>query len=649
MVTLKKHKTLFEKKINIPDVNNKINPGDNFYMYINDKWLQSTNIPNYETSYSINEEIEEIIEDDLISIINYCTHNKSRNKLENTIGIFNKSCVNKNVQKNSLITLNNNLKNINCMRSINDIGSILGSFCRNNITTLLSFYVQLESTKENKYIYTLNIEPNTLGLPDVTYYKAKAPGKIKTLMAYIEMIKKICILLNIDDISDIIILESFYSAYIDKVKDDESILINGEELLKKFPRFPFETLFISYGIENWKQHSYRIWSTRFIKILEKSFNDENIEEFKKIFKLHMILHALQVLPSPYNSIYYEFYEKRLAGQKKQISQQELSLELIKTYLTTPLSILYKKKHLKNSLKINGRIFIEKIRKSALDQIMSNTWLQNKTKHIAQEKVKKMILNIGWPEDNPSFYLPKLNTKNLLENIYLLSAALTQEDIKLISTYSIPGKTWKEPTFVVNAYYYNETNEFIIPAGSLFYPFYKNQEVGWNYGGLGSVIGHEMVHAFDTDGKKYNEKGFYKNWWSPRDNRRYNIISKRLTKLYNKSNIYGTHIDGKETLNENLADLGGLSIALEALKENIKNYDTKQQLYEFQQFFISYTVSWRSKSEKTQMLQSLITDNHSPAEFRVNNIICHFDEWYTAFDIKKEDKMYILPDKRIRVF
>ena len=104
------------------------------------------------------------------------------------------------------------------------------------------------------------------------------------------------------------------------------------ELLKKFPRFPFETLFISYGIENWKQHSYRIWSTRFIKILEKSFNDENIEEFKKIFKLHMILHALQVLPSPYNSRYYEFYEKRLAGQKKQISQQELSLELIKTYL-----------------------------------------------------------------------------------------------------------------------------------------------------------------------------------------------------------------------------------------------------------------------------------------------------------------------------
>jgi len=647
MVTLKKHK---EKQIIILPPNYKINPGDNFYIYINDTWLKDTVIPKYKTSYSINEEIETLIEKDLFSIIDHCTKSKNKTSLEKTIGIFNKSCMDKNVQKNSIITLKNNLKNIHCMHSINDIGSILGSFCKYNIYTFLTLYIELENKKENTNIYTLNIDPNVLGLPDITYYKGTAPGKIQTLIAYIEMIKKLCKILDIDDISDIVELESYYSSYMELVKDDTSILIKGEELQKEFPNFPFETLFISYGIVSWKKNTYRIKSTRFIKIVEKTFIHEELEKFKKLFTLHMILHALPMLPSPYNNIYYEFFEKKLKGQKEQISQRQLSLSLIQTYLTKPLSILYKKKYLKNSLKTNTTIFIEKIRKSALEQIKSNTWLYKSTKDVAREKVKDMTLSIGWPESYPKFYLPDLHNNNLLENIYLLSEGLTQEDIELLNTHSIPGKVWKEPTYIVNAFYYNEINEFIIPAGSLFYPFYGEQcSKGWNYGGLGSVIGHEMVHAFDEDGKDYNEKGLYKNWWLPRDNRRYNKISKKLEKFYNKSKIYGKHIDGKDTLNENLADLGGVSIALNALKYEIKDYDTKQKLYELQQFFISFAVSWRTKDEKKQVLQSLIIDVHSPAEFRVNNIVCHFDEWYEAFDVEVSNKMYVEPGKRIRVF
>jgi putative endopeptidase len=159
----------------------------------------------------------------------------------------------------------------------------------------------------------------------------------------------------------------------------------------------------------------------------------------------------------------------------------------------------------------------------------------------------------------------------------------------------------------------------------------------------------MVHAFDENGRDYDEYGLYNQWWSPTDNRRYHALIKRLEELYAKSTIYGTHLNGHRTVSENLADLGGLSIALCALKNELKGVSENIKNYEIREFFISYAVSWRTKEEKKKVLQSLITDMHSPPEFRVNNIVNQFDEWYDVFKIQSTDKMYIAPKDRIRVF
>jgi putative endopeptidase len=270
--------------------------------------------------------------------------------------------------------------------------------------------------------------------------------------------------------------------------------------------------------------------------------------------------------------------------------------------------------------------------------------------MAQEKIKNMVLNIGWPEFYYPLNLPNLQTDNLLKNIYLLSSSLTNNDILLLNTESHAGKTWNEPSFMVNAFYYNEINEFIVPAGSLMYPFYSEKKsAGWNYGGLGAVIGHEMIHAFDEDGRYYDAYGLYKPWWQLKDKKRYINISKRIKNLYNNSKIYGVHLDGNKTINENLADLGGISIALEALKHELQGKSEKEKKYEYQQFFISYAISWRTKEEKKKVLQSLIIDSHSPPEFRVNNIVVHFEEWYTAFDVVVSNKLYVAPEDRIKVF
>ena len=660
MSTLKKYKSTFEKEINIPEFNNNIHPGDNFYLHVNDKWLKHTHIPNHASSYSVNEEIEDIIEKDLYTLLDNCYDfaNKGvvvksfESNLKDTIGRFGLSVLRKSVQKNSIQTLKSYLQNIHCIRSIEDIGDILGFFCRHKIDTILTSYLQLERTKNDKSIYTLFLSYGSLGLPDVTYYKATAPGKIKTLMAYIQIIKKITNLLEIDDLSEIVSFESYFSANYNNVEKLGSVLIKGHDLLKEFSKFPWNNFFTSYGIEEWKEKTYRIQSKQLFKILEKIFEITPLEQFKKLFMLHMILHSLPILPPPYDNIHFEFYQKRLKGQKEKYSQNYLNLYLSKKYLTTPLSILYKKYYLKDSLKKDSIKFIKKIQYSAIKQIEKNNWLQEKTKHIAKEKVKNMVLSIGWAESYYPLNLPNLQTDNLLKNIYLLSSAATQNDIQLLNTVSKPGVYWNEPSFMVNAFYYNEVNQFIVPAGSLMYPFFSEHtsaSIGWNYGGLGAVIGHEMVHAFDEDGRYYDTHGFNKPWWLPRDNRRYNMLSKRLKQLYSDSKIYGVHLDGNKTINENLADLGGVSIALEALKHEIQNKSEAEKKYEFQQFFISYAISWRTKEEKKKVLQSLIVDRHSPPEFRVNNIVSQFDEFYSAFDVVVSNNLYIAPEERIKVF
>ena len=324
---------------------------------------------------------------------------------------------------------------------------------------------------------------------------------------------------------------------------------------------------------------------------------------------------------------------------------------MRNYLSVPLSILFKDKYLEDSLKKDATRFVRTVQDSAIKQIDSNSWLETKTKNRATKKIKEMVLSIGWPEKYPVLYIPPLDTENLLYNIYALAASKTFQDIQLLNKKTRPGLIWNEPNFLVNAFYYNEINEFVIPAGILMYPFFdrKKRSTGWNYGGLGAVIGHEMVHAFDEDGKNYDEKGIFKYWWSKKDLKHFHSFSKKLVDLYSSSKIYTISINGKKTLSENLADLGGLSIALEALKKEISSLNDSEKKDELKQFFISYAVSWRTKEEKQKVLQSLFMDVHAPPEFRVNNIVVHFDEWYSAFDIEVSDNLYIPPEERIRVF
>ncbi len=637
-----------QEQIEIPQFDTSVKPGDDFFRYINGKWLKHIPIPTFRTSYGVSEEIEVVIQKKLQKILkdSYAFSAqglKPKNKeeqMKDLLGRLGLSALRLGKQKRNVETLKQTIQSFQCMRDKNDVAETLAKMVRHGIPTFFNF-----ATYQNKAL----LIPGSLGLPDVSYYEATAPGKTRTLFAYVNLCKKVSKELDIPDISSGIQVESLLAQTLDDLTDEIKEKKKGKELEQDFSDIPFELFFSTMGVKGWKEITFSV-NHRFLRFANKLFRTWPIENWKQLFTLHTILDALPILPAPFDTLHFEFFGKKLRGQLEKLPQDELYFNLCKDLLSIPLSYLYVKKYLSNEFKEKITKFVEHIRELAVEH-MKKSWLEDKTKETAIKKLQEMNLSISHPKEFPELEIPFLDTEQFLYNIYLLREMDMKEGIASIGKKYDPRVFWQEPPYAVNAYYNNEINQFILPAGSLMEPFYYNSEkrLGWNYGGLGAIIGHEMTHAFDVDGKEYNEKGQRVNWWTLKDTREYNKRTNALVKLYDKQKVLGKPVDGYKTLSENIADLGGLSIALDALKQTLKNVSEEEKKKQLKEFFVSYAVSWRVKERPKKQLQALFLDVHAPTELRVNLVVSQFQEWYDSFDVVTKDEHYYLPEERISIF
>jgi len=306
-----------------------------------------------------------------------------------------------------------------------------------------------------------------------------------------------------------------------------------------------------------------------------------------------------------------------------------------------------------SIKSNVEAIAKEIRHSAAERIGSTEWFSHGTRAKAKKKVQNIILSVAYPSKFPKDPYVALSPTNLVENLTTLAKVDFQSELKKVNT-RLHLNTWDDTVFAVNAYYYNEGNHLFLPSGILRWPFYHcNASDGWNFGGIGATIGHELCHAFDDDGKEYDQHGEKNPWWSESEIRTYEEKSDALIRLFSKTLYVGKHIDGLHTLSENIADLGGLSIALVALKERLVKRglepDTPAYKDQLRDFFQSFAVSWRTKERHEKALQAIFMDVHAPATARVNNIVSQLDDWYECFTIQASDKLYVSPENRIRIF
>lgn len=633
-------------------------PGYDFYAFVNGNWLSSVKVPAFRAAFGVSEELEEKIKDELSVLVNKGISLAKKGKKQKgqynlsleTVGRFGLSALRPSVQVESIRLLKKMVAGIQCMRDLRDICKTFGEFARLRITGLFTIFTYYEAGKT--IIAHLAISPGQLGLPDTSYYFKTAPGKSKTLLAYGKLLDDVANLLEIDKLSTVIQLESVLAKALYTTQNEEEIIIKGSSLPSTYSTFDWQAFWEGVSFDSWKQNTVKIYSPSWISIIEKLLKTFTIDQWKELFTVQLVLHALPLLPPPFDNLHSTFYERRLRGQKEKLPQNQLTLRLLQEWMPSTMSRLYLKHYVEPSLKSTVTNFTNLVRTAAIDRIQHTNWLEPHTRKKAINKVKKMMTGVAYPEKMPEFPEINLQTDNLLKNILLLGEDSTRNDLEKLNKSLDIEHRWEDAIYAVNAYYYSEVNQMILPAGSLQWPFYHlAAPQGWNFGGLGAVIGHEMTHAFDNDGKDFNEYGVEENWWTQRDNLEYKKRTTALINLFNKAKVLGHSVNGSLTLNENISDLGGLAIALDALKLELQaqNLSKQEEKKAYQNFFIAYAVSWRIKEKQEKILQGLFLDRHAPAPLRVNLIVSQFDEWYEAFDVKVSDKLYIPPEERIRIF
>lgn len=639
------------KQPSVPTPDKSVDPGYDFYSYINNTWQKHIHLPPFAGGYGVSEEIEEDVRDTLLELIQSLrtTHPASK------ISILATSFLHTASQKNSIIDLQRVLNTFECMSSVKDVCHSIGSMNKIQAQTPLSLVVSSDSYNSNKCVVYL-YEPS-LGLPEKVYYKTETRNHI--LLKYSKLLAAVGDLMNIESLDTAVSIEASLIPYLSSGDD----LMNMEysynpcsfnELQHKYKNIDWEAMMAGWGAgpDVYKKTQFVVTNTAYMNALDKMMNTFSLETWRIFMRAQIVNSYIEYLPPPFDDMHFELYGKALKGIAEKIPQKYLTLKVLQTFAPNDLGRLFVKHAVEDGTKSYALKLVNRLKKATIDRLNKLEWMASSTRYAAVKKVETMKFQVAYPSSWESELSAVFieNDRPLL-NILTLSSLDTAKMIEDLK-YDRCGKDtelWDEGVFEVNAYYYSEGNMMVVPAGILRSPFFDlKRSEAWNLGGIGAAIGHEITHGFDADGRLYDDKGNYNDWWTKKDSMTFEKLSESIVKLFDGQPYMGGKVDGKLTLSENIADLGGLAIALQAL-ESVLPADASERKKAYCEFFTSYAVSWRNKDRLKKAKQSLLLDSHAPAPLRVNLIVRQFEQFYTAFDIADSHPMYIRPELRIKLW
>jgi len=628
-----------------------VSPAKDFYKYINNPWQKRIRVPPYLGSYGVSEEIETEVRVSLIKVIEVLRETKPKHP----ISALATSFLNSASQKSSVTDLQHILNSYDCVSNAKEVCSTIGKLNRIQCGSPLSLVIgcdTYDSSKPCVYLY----EPST-GLPENQHYVANAQDTI--LLKYRKLLNTVGDLMNIDTLESAITIEAGIIPYLSSNDELSDIRFSYSphsysNLVKTYNNVDWAAMFDEWGVTKdvYTKANFVVTNRRYMLLFNKMFRTFTIETWRKWFQSLTILNYMEYLPSPFSDLHFDLYGKALRGNEEKLPQKWVTLKVLQTFATQDLGKLFVKMSVANGTKKVATKLIQELKDATVERLTALEWMESSTKAKAIRKVKAMYFQVAYPDTwDSETDVVTIDPNRPLTNIIHLAEYDTQRMIDELNSGCITDKKqWEDGAFEVNAYYYAESNRMVIPAGMLRAPFFDlSRSVAWNLGGIGAAIGHEITHGFDDEGRLYDENGSYKDWWTPHDTRKFKKLTQVLITLFDSVTYMGGKVDGRLTLSENLADLGGIAIALQALQNHLKKATDIEKKQAYIDFFTSFAVSWRNKDRPRKAKQSLLLDVHSPAPLRVNRIVKNFEEFYVAFDVKEGDAGFIPESERVKLW
>ena len=395
---------------------------------------------------------------------------------------------------------------------------------------------------------------------------------------------------------------------------------------------------------------------RLYKQYDKFINEKNLPLIKDYLKYQLVADNASNLTKELDELSFNFYSKELQGQQEQRPMNKRALSVINGILGEAFGKLYVEKYFPPKAKEEMVTLVDYLKKSFAQHIKDVTWMSDATKEKALAKLNKFTVKVGYPDKWEDY--SKLTIEPAAKSVYYTNLQRVNEWAyqKSLEKVGKPvDKTkWGMSPQTVNAYYNPLYNEIVFPAAILQPPFFNFEaDPAVNFGGIGAVIGHEMTHGFDDSGAEFDGDGNLQNWWTPEDKKNFENATQALAKQYDQYEpVKGVFVNGTFTSGENIADLGGVNIAFDALQMYLKdkgNVDKISNFTQDQRFFISWGTVWRTLSTDKYLTNQVKTDPHSPGYFRSFGPLVNVDAWYKAFDVKEGDKLYKKPEDRIKIW
>ncbi len=427
-----------------------------------------------------------------------------------------------------------------------------------------------------------------------------------------------------------------------------------DDLSKEAPSVNWKSYFAAVGIET---DSLILTQPNYLKVLDSLLTNMPMQELKAYLRWTLLRGNAGRLSEELGQANWEFYGKTLRGTPERRPIRERALDAVNGALGEAVGQIYTEHFFPPEAKTKAKELVGYLQQAYIKRIGKLTWMQAVTKEKAIEKVKSLLVKIGYPDNWKDYSAMKIKSKSEGGTYFENSLNASRWHFKRMveKLYHPPDRTeWGMTPQTVNAYYNPSYNEIVFPAAILQPPFFNfHADAAVNFGGIGAVIGHEISHGFDDQGAKYDAEGNFKLWWTKKDFETFKKLGEKLAKQYDTIEVLpGLHINGTYTLGENIGDLGGVNSAFTALKMYWKDHGKPGRIDGFtpeQRYFISWAAIWRTKMRKEALEQQIETDPHSPGKVRAYQPLRNMDTFHEAFDIRQGDKMYLKPGARVKIW
>ena len=423
-----------------------------------------------------------------------------------------------------------------------------------------------------------------------------------------------------------------------------------EELQKLVPNINWTLFFETLGVDTNQQIS--ISQKEHLAEVGKIIESESIENQKAFFEWNVINSAASYLSDDIYMVNFDFFGRVLSGKQEPQARWKRAVSTVDGALGEAVGQMYVKKYFPAEAKARMLELVSNLQSSLKDRISALEWMGSDTKEKAIDKLNSFHVKIGYPDKWKDYTTLQIEKDSYWANIKRANEFSTAENFSKLGT-TVDKDEWFMTPQTVNAYYNPTSNEICFPAGILQYPFFDmNADDAFNYGAIGVVIGHEMTHGFDDQGRQFDKEGNLKDWWTAEDAEQFDERAAKLADFYDKIEVApGVFANGKFTLGENIADQGGLQVSYDAFKKATKDnpLTEKDGFTADQRFFLAYSNVWAGNVRDEEVLKRTKTDPHSLGKWRVNGALPHVEAWYQAFNIQPEDELYLAPEERAVVW